>query len=167
LAVFVLLAACAPVRVRTDFNERVDFAHYRTFKVATCASPDAPCSAEGNLLEARIAGAVVDQLTERGLQADPDRPDLVVGFAVMTFTKGDLVQPSGVPPWGGLGGDIWSDDIRAGTLVVNVIDARTRCTVWTARVQSDQPDFTSTNVIRQTVAKALEGYPPGRRVAAR
>jgi hypothetical protein len=162
----VLSAACA-VTVRTDFNERVDFTQYRSFRVAACQSPGTACSAEGNLLEDRIAGAVSDQLRARGLQPEADRPDLLVAFTVMTFTKGDLVQPTGVPPWGGMGGDIWTDDLRAGTLVLAVRDARTNCTVWTARVQSARQDFASSPVIQQTVAKALEGYPPGRRGPAR
>jgi hypothetical protein len=167
LAVLGVLVGCAQVRVKTDFNERVDFARYRTFQVAACQTPGAACGAEGSLLEDRIAAAVTSQLQARGLRPDADRPDLVVAFTVMTFTKGDLVQPSGVPPWGGLGGDIWSDDIRAGTLVLTVLDAHTRCAVWTARAQTEQQDFTSRAVIQSTVARALESYPPDRRLAAR
>jgi len=167
LGAVVLSAGCAAVRVRTDFNERIDFAQYRSFRVAACQSPGTACGAEGNLLEDRIAGAVGDQLRARGLQPEADRPDLLVAFTVMTFTKGDLIQPTGVPPWGGMGGDIWSDDLGAGTLVLTVLDARNHCTVWTARAQTGQQDFTSTPVIQQVVAKALESYPPGRKGRAR
>ena len=161
----VLSAACAAVRVKSDFNERVDFARYRSFRVVACQSPGTACNAEGTLLEDRIAGAVTDQLRARGLQPDADRPDLLVAFTVMTFTKGDLVQPTGVPPWGGMGGDIWSDDIRAGTLILTVVDARNQRAVWTARARTEQQDFTSAPVIHQVVARALESYPPGRRGA--
>jgi hypothetical protein len=163
----VLSAACSTVRVKTDFNERVNFTQYRTFEVAACQTSGTTCSAEGSLLEDRIAGALTGELRARGLEADPVRPDLLVAFTVMTFTKGDLIQPGGFPPWGGLGGDIWSDDIRQATLVVNVIDARSHCTLWSARAQTEQPDFTSTPVIRQTVARALESYPRPPRLAAR
>jgi hypothetical protein len=156
--ILVLSAACAPIKVKTDFDQRANFTQYRTFKVAPCQAPT--CTAGRAPLGDRIAGALHEQLQARGLQPAASSPDLVVVYAATTHTKYDLIQPTGDPPWGGLGGDIWTDEVREGTLVLSFLDARTNHTVWTTRAHIEQ-DFTSPAMVQQTVAKALATYPPG------
>jgi hypothetical protein len=152
----IVLASCSTVRVTEDHDPRANFGQYRTFRLAACQSNG--CGA--TLLRDRVAAALADELQRRGLQPDPARSDVIVMFSVVTATKADLVQPTGAPPWGGLGGDIWSDEIRQGTVLINVVDARTSQTVWTARAQTEQPDFASAAVVRTTVARAMSSYPP-------
>jgi hypothetical protein len=145
--------------VRADVDEQADFTGYRTFKLASCQPPDSSCASLTPLLADRIARALADELQTRGLRPDSATPDLIVSFAAATATKADLVQPSGDPPWGGLGGDIWPDEVRQATVMLSFVDARTNRTVWTAQARTDQQNPTSAAVVRQAVAAALERYP--------
>jgi hypothetical protein len=126
-------AAVAGVNVQQDPN--VDLASYATYawsKGLTAARPE---------LQKTIVETVEQQLQAKGLKPVADAPDLwVVTYAFgedMTGTKGGFYSS---PNWSW--GVITTDArmISAGTLMVDLIDAREKKVVWRAIAQAHVKD---------------------------
>ncbi len=147
-----LLAACSSVSVRTQYDANRDFTRYQTFVWAP--EPTGPGSFGSPQFRARLEQAVERTLEAKGLRRAPPgtEPDVRLTYHARQRTERDVWVSSwgnGVVPtldsdWGypGYGWDEPPMDVRdyeVGTLVLEVIDARTGRLVWrgTARASAD------------------------------
>lgn len=159
LASLMLLAQCAP-RVVIDSAQNVDFSKYRTYDWM-----DSDVTAGQNpLYYNQIATQNVEDiinkaLTGRGLKRVSRRPDLLIGyhFFVEEKTRTVNVNPGpvglygpyyGWGRWGyrGWGPGWWGynfnnnqyiqEPYQAGTLVVDMVDARSKRLVWRGSIQN-------------------------------
>jgi hypothetical protein len=144
---FLVLAAagigCATTGVVGSHIERgADFAVYHTYDWASAdllPVSDGRFLANGVFVD-HVHGAVDTALRARGLQRDTAGvPDLLVHYHA-TATRRLTLESAGGPHGPGCGGpecETRLADRDEGTVVIDVVDARTRRIVWRGWVQDD------------------------------
>jgi hypothetical protein len=171
----ILAAGCAGQQVSTDYSPSTGFSQFRTF--ALVAPPD---TAGQQLLDQRVRNAVQAQLDSKGLTAaDRQHADLFVGYGMVDKTHKEVYTYRDGWGWGGgwgwrywRWGVAWPMTVQRrvetytdGTVVVNLIDAKTKQVVWEGEV-GDVVNLPVTNPVRATqqidaaVAKLFTKYPP-------
>jgi hypothetical protein len=171
----ILAAGCAGQQVSTDYSPSTGFSQFRTF--ALVAPPD---TAGQQLLDQRVRNAVQAQLDSKGLTpTDRQHADLFVGYGMVDKTHKEVYTYRDGWGWGGgwgwrywRWGVAWPMTVQRrvetytdGTVVVNLIDARTKQVVWEGEVD-DVVNLPVTNPVRATqqidaaVAKLFAKYPP-------
>jgi hypothetical protein len=170
IAAVLTLCACAGAQVKTDYDEQADFARYQTYAVekGQLVNDDQPQVPPNPLVEDRITRAISLELAKRGLRPAPrEKADLIATYTAGARDKQELVtavSPAVGPYdewyWGPGFEDVWIDEYREGTLVIDLVDASTRKLVWRAIARAEDKEFTDADFIRGTVDKALDQYPP-------
>lgn len=157
---FSLLAigyGCSP-RVTVDSNSRVDFSQYKTF-----AWMESDVKAGQNplyynqLATENVENTMSNVLQQKGLTQDNTQPDLLIGYHFFvqnkTQTVANPVTPfygpymgwgrwgyrGWGPGWWGWGGPQYQytqQHYQDGTLVVDMVDARTHKLVWRGSVEN-------------------------------
>jgi hypothetical protein len=172
----ILAAGCAGQQVTTDYSPVTSFSQFKTF--ALVSSPDT--AAAQQLLDQRVSNAVQAQLTGKGLTAaDRQNADLFVGYGMVDKTHKEVYTDRDGWGWGGgwgwryyRWGVAWPMTVQRrvetytdGTVVVNLIDAKTKKVVW----EGEAADVVSlpvgnpvsaTQQIDGAVAKLFAKYPP-------
>jgi hypothetical protein len=171
----ILAAGCAGQQVSTDYSPTAGFSRFRTF--ALVSPPD---TAAQQLLDQRVRSAVQTQLAGKGLtETDRQNADLFVGYGMVDKTHKDVYTNRDGWGWGGgwgwryyRWGVAWPMTVHRqvetytdGTVVVNLIDAKTKQVVWQGEVADvvSLPVGSPTDATRQidgAVAKLLAKYPP-------
>ncbi|GAB3541923.1 DUF4136 domain-containing protein [Spirosoma fluminis] len=154
-SLLAIIYSCAP-RVVVDSNSRVNFSKYKTF-----AWMDSDVKAGQNplyysqLATENVENTMSKVLTDKGLKQVNSRPDLIVGYHFFVEDKTRTVSTPNSPyygpylgwgrwGYGGWGPGWWGwgsqqytqEQYKAGTLVVDMVDARTRKLVWRGSVQN-------------------------------
>lgn len=171
----VLIAACAGNQVSTDFSPSVSFSQFRSY--AMVMPPD---TAALQLVDQRVRAAVQAQLDEKGLvMTNREHADLFVGYGTVDKTHTEIYDYSDGWGWGrGWGwryhrwGVAWPmatqrqvETYTSGTVVVNLIDAKTKQVVWQGTVADVvslpvADPLRATRQIDEAVAKLFAKYPP-------
>ena len=150
--------------VTYDYDPGADFARYKTFAWTRGTE------LTDELNHARVVRAVDAQLVAKGLtRVEPGaRPEVLVAYHA-SFER-NLEIRGFSHGWGpfGLGGDRTGsarvEPVVVGTLVVDIVDARTSAIVWRATASSDINPATSPQKRDQKVtsatAKMFKNYPP-------
>jgi hypothetical protein len=172
----LLAASCAGRQVATDYSPGTKFSQFRTF--ALVMPPD---TAAEQLLDQRVRSAVQTQLDAKGLSlATRDKADLYVGYGVVDKTHTAIYDYNSGWGWGGSRwgwryhrwGFAWpaygQQEVQTytdGTVVVNLVDAKTKQVVWRGEVDDvlnlpvDNP-VDATKQIDAAVAKMFTKFPP-------
>lgn len=165
-----LVVSCSPISVSLDYDPRIDFRTYRTFDWLG-NRPGTPDEVEAALTEDRAFGesvreAVESELRTKGLSQDVAGPDVLLMWHLGKNERID-VRRFGYAysaQYGAWAHAMDSRYYREGTLVVDVIDARTMRLVWrgvasSARDEKAPPEEAKARV-RETVRKLFSRYPP-------
>ena len=168
------MAGCsAGMQVNQDWDPAADFSDISTF--AFMSETEARAESQ-QLFAARVNAALEQELTAKGLRLSDSNPDLLVAWDAATEGKMSTTT-HGTSYGGGYGRYRRGGGMRVGTsttsvnewtegtLVVDLIDARTDAMVYTGSAQaklneSASPDERTKNV-NEAVAKILEKFPPG------
>jgi hypothetical protein len=146
---------CSP-KVAVDSNSRADFSKYKTF-----AWMDSDVKAGQNpvyynqLATQSVENTMSDVLQQKGLAQNEANPDLLIGYHFFVENKTRTVANPSTPfygpymgwgrwgfrgwgpTWWGYGGTQYTEEqYKAGTLVVDMVDARTRKLVWRGAVEN-------------------------------
>jgi hypothetical protein len=172
----ILAAGCAGQQVTTDYSPATSFSQFRTF--ALVSAPDtAPAQ---QLLDQRVRSAVQAQLIGKGLtQTDRQNADLFVGYGMVDKTHTNVYTYRDGWGWGGgwgwryyRWGVAWPMTVQRqvetytdGTVVVNLVDAKTKQVVWEGEVADvvNLPvgnPVSATKEIDAAVSKLFAKYPP-------
>lgn len=161
------VAVTAWAKVITDHDPDADFSSYSTY-----AWMPRENSVDAQLPEhllIRLQRVSEEVLATKGLEPSPAPPqtDLLLTYylALDSRLKIDYVAYGAASPWGygywGGYGYAEAREYTAGTLVLDIVDARTHRLVWTGRlektVQSANP---SGERIERAVKKLLKEFPP-------
>jgi hypothetical protein len=170
-----LAAGCAGQKVTTDYNPASSFSQYKTF---TLVMP--PDTGSQQLLDQRVRNAVQAQLTTKGLTlADRQNADLYVGYGMVDKTHTQVYTYNDGWGWGrGWGWRYWRwgvawpmtaqrqiETYTDGTVVVHMVDAKTKQVVWEGEVPGvvnlpvDDP-VRATQKVDAAVMKLFTKYPP-------
>lgn len=170
IAIVVFVAGCSSMSVHHDVDKSADFSVYKTFRFTDSAGVDTGADADQTDSKDSPMGhaesTTRELLVEKGLKFDPDNPDLLVTFHSGEENKID-VDGFGYSYSGEYSG--WQDagigiyPYKEGTLVVDLVDARTKNLVWRGSAQGVM--YTGTKGQRnKLITKALnemfEKYPP-------
>jgi len=164
-----LAAGVAWAKVRSDWDPKAEFSSYSTY-----AWMERDHSIESLLpehLKIRLRRVTEDVLAEKGLEPAPAPPqtDLLLTYYFSATDELQInhipwgtVSPWGYGYWGGFNyGYTEVRSYKEGTLVLDIVDARTHQLVWTGVVERE---ITNVNPpgkrIQKTVRKLLKSFPP-------
>jgi hypothetical protein len=170
--------------VRTAFDPKTGFSHYRTFAVGSgryFIGPDVKYPGDA-VVHQRVASAVEEALRGRGLTPDNRRPDLVVAYTAGARRRVDEGQPVGhvvyrapglygtavpmtepienSPDWDAAGGGVRPREYTQGSLVLDLYDAGTGRLVWRAYATAEVTENSDGRQVREAVRKAFAEFPP-------
>lgn len=168
LALAAGLVGCSSMTVSTDHDPAANFSQYKTFTVMPLEQfKDNPITGD------RIKLAITKALEARGLVQTSDTPDLQVQvFAKLS--KETQITSTGTGGYGGWGYHGWGwgggmstttvQDVAVGTLVVDLVDAKTEKPVWRG-IASDTINPKSTAKQKQekldyAMSQMFAKYPP-------
>lgn len=162
-SVLVFVTSCSPFQVRTDYAETANFTAYKTyqFRVDDLKLND--------LDKDRVLNEVAKNLQMKGLAAS-QTPDLIVNLKASHKKVEDVRFDSGFGMYGwgrpfgwGVGmSRTWTDNYNQGSLVVDIIDAKTNKLVWQGignGINVDSPK-SKQKQIPAIVAEIMANYPP-------
>jgi len=172
------MLGCAPsVSVNYDYDKNVDFNPPKQF-----AWLSAPATASGSLetvirsntlLDSRIKSAVNDQMVAKGYPAAPDtsQANLLLTYHVGTKDKVDVTDWGyGYGPYSGWygyyggGGGVDVYQYTEGTLILDIIDAKSKNLAWRGAAQGTLDPNASTEQreqrIKDAIAKMMTNFPP-------
>lgn len=164
LAALVGGAACTTLRTTVDFDRSADFSKYRTYKwIAGGGLP------ESSLVVKRFTAAIDRQLAAKGLsQADP--ADLLV--TIQAHRERQTVYYHEAFVGWGYGPGWWRgnlvywhpEEIPVGTLVVDLVDAKSNQLAWRGIARRVLDPMASVEEKErnadETAVRLFEGYPP-------
>jgi hypothetical protein len=153
------------VTVKSDYDKKADFSHYKTFAFKKGTDAPTPFAQE------RITTAIGNELKARGM-SQSESPDLFVYSHVKVSTEKRVDVTSfgygGYPGWGGWGGSFGTSsavvtDVPMGTLMVDLVDAKTNELVWRGLASdtllTNPTPEKSEKRINKGVAKLFTKYP--------
>jgi len=159
-----VLVGCGPaLQVKTDFDHAATFTQYRSFQMGEGKVIEKGTTTENTIVKDRVDAAVQNGLTTRGLVQTADHADLIARFAVGARTVRELEgvgYPVGVGMWGAYPPDFWVTEHPEGTLVIDLVDARSQKLVWRAYLVAEGSNMSDPAFIQKAVSKAFERFPP-------
>ena len=192
LLLLSLLSGCSQTHVTSQATAGTDFTKYQTYaiKPGNVAYPGAS-DAQRQEIERRIQEAVALQLEGRGLTPQPEGPELIVTYTagaraadgpwsgggspevrapVGVDVRGDgggydepgLVRAREAPD-GGVGDAEVRRRYTEGSLVIDLLDGKSRKLVWRATANLELASAGGARAIDEVVARAFAELPLGRR----
>ena len=174
IAVFAM--SCAPsVSVKQDYDKEANFASLKTYDwlaVPTTAVGSVKAAVERNtLLDKRVKTSVGEQLAAKGYSQNSDNPDVVVTYHVGVDDKVNVTDWGyGYAGYGryyggwGPGGGVDVYQYKEGTLLIDIIDAKSKQLIWrgagTGTVDPDAPTEKREQRLNNAIAKIMANYPP-------
>ncbi len=167
------LAASARDKISVAYAKGFNAAQYKTYAWAEHGAVAHP------MLAADIVGAIDQELQGRGLQKVTSNPDLIIQIygsvdQDMTMYSNDPIYAGtgGIPPFDpGMNGPAFigfygntSVMVHKGTLVVDLIDAKTRKLAWRAMAQESVSSHDPQKLVDEVngaIAKMFKEYPKG------
>jgi len=167
--IVTVTAVFAWAKVIFDFDPDADFSKYKTY--GWLDRGDASEEQLPEHLRIRLRRVTEDVLAEKGLEPAPAPPqtDLFLTYLFsasqefqVDYVPYSVYQPWGYGYWGGYAGGYTS--VRAydeGSLVLDIVDARTHKLIWTGTVTKEVRSVNpSGKQIEKTIAKLLKNFPP-------
>ena len=133
-AVGLTLMGCASTQVTTDWDRTTQFASYHTY--SWMETPRMQAMQQATLFDRRLRSAVEEQLAEKGMRKSDSsgEPDLLIVYHAGVQDKLD------VQSWGYFGRRVDVREYQQGTLVIDVVDAKTKSLVWRATAKDEVGD---------------------------
>jgi len=158
-----LAIGCSTMKTTVDYDHGIDWSRYHTFVIAEGSK------APTDFAQKRIENALISSLNARGFQLVTSNPDLLVyPHAVLTQEKQWNAQSVGgyygygYHGWGGGGmTTVTSTTIPIGTLIVDIVDARTKDGIWRGIAQDELTGKGEDHGKAQEAANELfKNFPP-------
>ena len=170
----LLAAGCSSFAVEHDYDPQADFARYRSWYWLP-PSPSGDPRADNALVDARVRAAVENALAARGFtQTSTGEGDLGIGYHIAIEGKLDVRTIDHYygygPGWGYYGGpgrvgsETYVDQYDEGTLILDLVDSRSRKLVWrgsaSARLREGLTPQEREERTQEAVDAILNQYPP-------
>lgn len=161
-----ILIGCGPtLQVKTDFDHAAVFNQYRSFRMGDETVIEKGTASDNTIVKDRVDAAIRTGLATRGLvqSPGPDSADLIARFAVGARTVRELEgvgYPLTVGVWGAYPEDFWVTEHPEGTLVIDLVDARSQKLVWRAYCTAQGAGLADAAFIQKAVNKAFQHFPP-------
>lgn len=158
------LAACSSVSVKTDFDQSIAFAQYRSYSLVASDEPIG-LSPSG---EAALTATLRNQLAARGVAEAGDKADLHIVRHITTKDKIRINSSSAGGPYrygrygAWAGGPQYTDvsQYTEGTLILDFVDAKTNQLVFRGIASGTVGDPQANAAkIKEAVEKIVADYP--------
>jgi len=161
------LGNAKPYDVQHDYDQRVDFANFKTFD--WMEGPDH--AGLDQLVVQRVKNAVNARLKEKGVQISSNKPDFLVAIHLGKKDKVDTTD------WGYTYGTsdgyrrgeqqtrlVSAYEYEEGSLILDFVDAKSKQLIWRgsakAEVQNINTAKKSEQVINKAVKMIMQKFPP-------
>lgn len=141
LFAMMFIAGCASApTIRVDRDTTADLSQYRTFGFFELLETDK--ARYSTITTSRLKDATIRELERLGYRHDESHPDLLVNFSADISDRQDLTKtpasvrgfygyrPAAYRAWAGYAYDVDVRQYKAGTLIIDLIDARQKRLVW-------------------------------------
>lgn len=165
LTVAGLVTSCSPFQIKSDYSATANFNDYKTYLFRTDNLK------LNDLDKDRVLNELSKQIQSKGLTSSSN-PDLIININVSHKKIRDVqsYSPYGMYGWGGpwgygVGfgmGNTWTNNYNSGTIVVDMVDAKTNKLVWQgvgSGISVDSPK-SKQKQIPEIVADIMANYPP-------
>lgn len=173
VAVAAALAGCSGMNVYSDFDPTAvdDMKAYRTY--SWLPLPKERRRDADQLVSKRIMAVTDQALSAKGYErAQTSAPDFLVGWhgaidKKLQYNTVNTYYGYGWGYWGGVGASrTYATEYHEGSLIIDIVDARTNELVWRGVAQSEvypqsDPDYRNRQ-IESAVNKILSQFPPDR-----
>ncbi len=176
LAILIVCLAAGLVaaqKFRYDYDRSLDFQKFRTFAWMPDIKPPMPPNLEPEVVDGWIRDAVEKELTAKGMtKSDPEEADLMVSYLTfaqtsMSSQEADAQDVNRLPygHWRPFGNTLPDSRLRTeGTLIVDLVDPKTRKLVWRGQVKDvlkkpDDPGKLRKKIDKLT-PKLFKKFPP-------
>lgn len=153
------ISSCSPFQVKSDYSATANFADYKTYLFRT---DDLNIN---DLDKDRVLNELSKQIQSKGLTSS-ENPDLIINVKASHKKIQDIQTSYGGGfgyGWGSFGmGTTWTNNYNSGTIVVDMIDAKTQKLVWQgigSGISVDSPK-SKQKQIPEIVAEIMANYPP-------
>jgi hypothetical protein len=157
--------------LRTDFDPRIDFSRYRSFKFVQL--PSVAQMGFPPFVTEQLVSSVANQMVVRGYAWEQFYPDLLINISARPNKRRRPGPPAAYydyryyATWPGYQmRDVYTPDYDPGTLNVDLIDTARMQLVWEGRgialITSSPPKVRSREFdaeLRQAIQKIFDGYP--------
>ena len=164
-----LMAACGPtLNISTDYDKSVNYSTIKTYKIDRSETAGQVNSIQLN----RIEGLIRKEFDQRDLMEGTEKPDILVNVVAVLKTKnsisvdasnyrlGGIYRPYGY--WSAPGhATIREQSYQEGSLLIDVIDAKTRKLLWTGTLMAEingRPK-NSGKGLEKAIAKLMQEFP--------
>jgi len=164
-----LIVACSTISVKTDYNPRVDFSAYKTYKWVDFTKMKNDQLAKNPLLRSRIIFAIDQELKKKGfLLSETDDVDFIIVVHGTTEERMNVSNWAGVyrydPWWGSYGGHVDVSYYEQGSLVIDVVETKEEDLIWRGLGTSVVKDYSDPESMQDAanefVARVLKDFPP-------
>jgi hypothetical protein len=160
LALSLFATVAFAQKVEVEFDQAVDFAHFKTFAIRGERLNSKSPSLNSELVKKRINADIVKFLEAKGLEFVVEgKSQLNIRYTLGTVRELKTeAYPAG---WRGYGTAIVRVPFTEGTLVLDFRDPSTKSLVWRAiaRVEKNNPQDVEKK-LDDMVKKSIEKYPP-------
>ena len=157
---FLAFAAAHAQKIEIEFDQNIDFSHYRTFAIRDGKLNSKNPSLNSDLIKKRIDGDIRKFFESKGLAfVSEGRSDLNVRYTLgAAHGVNREVYPAG---WRGWGTRVVRVPFTEGTLVIDLRDPSTKSLVWRAIAREDKSNAAQIeSKLDDMVRKSIEKYPP-------
>jgi len=160
-----LYFACSSITVKSDYNPNVDFSSYKTYHWIDFVKMNDDDLTQNPLLRQRIVSCVDAELLKKGfILSDANEVDF---FVVVHGLRRENVD---ISDWGGgyqydpLWGGVEVSHVTQGTIVIDVVDAKSDELIWRGLGTCVIKDCSDTENLQKVanlfVSKVLSDFPP-------
>ena len=170
IGMFVVgLLGCASVSVKTDYDQSVDFSGFKTYNWDSDHAIPGDALARDPILRKRIKKAVDQEFQAKGFERRDTGPvdfTVVIHAGVKERMRVTNWGSFGWydPWWGPYGGQVDVSYYTEGTLVIDVVNDKTRELAWRGLGEGLVREYSDTEKreadIRNTVMEILKSFPP-------
>ncbi|MGH7495796.1 MAG: DUF4136 domain-containing protein [bacterium] len=175
ISLAMIAIGCAPsISVKQDYDKDANFTALKTYDwmhAPTTAVGNVKAALERNtLLDKRVRSNVNDQLMAKGYRQDSANPDFYVIYHTGVEDKVNVTDwgysYAGYGRYSGWGAPSSIDvyQYKEGTLIVDVIDAKTKQLIWrgfaTGTVNPDAKTEQREKKLNEAITKMMSQFPP-------
>lgn len=158
-------------RVEVNQNKNVDFRQFRTFFVKegdlVLVMPETP---DASQLKEYINRAIQEEMTEKGYSAHSDSTaELSISYVaeIVERVEQENLGPLGETP-ARSGADLdqprmWSQEIRRGSLAIEVFESKTRQSIWRSRSEINFRSADLNEVLNAAVGRSMRKFPKSKK----
>lgn len=165
----LLLVNCSPVRIQYDFDARARFGAFKSFDwVAAPKRAKDAVKVDNPIMERRVKGAIERELVAKGFRLETAAdPDFLVAYYPV-FRDRTFRTAHHFGGWGWHPGMMVSRQhhYTEGTIVVEILDFKTRQVVWhgaaVGALTGIQSPEDAEAAVNTEVPRLLAGFPPQR-----